>query len=604
MHHNELTTPGDDDTTLECELFERLVDAGTDSQHRLLNEIREQTPEMCARLEKLLKIHSAAEHQTALQVPQEIRYRQGDKIDDYEIIHFLASGGEADVYLARQSTLVDRDVAIKVLRRRSGASTDYLSRFQSEKAALARLIHPGIAKIFDAGVTPRGEHYCAVEYVAGPTVTEFLAGQDLLIRERLEVFVEICGAVQYANENGIFHRDLKPSNIIVSDTDGRHRPVVIDFGIAKVDNHSSDNSDTLTHQGDLLGTLGYIAPERLDDARVSNSQSEVYSLGAVLYEMICQQPIFSLSNNRGIVAALESLRNNDIVKPSERLKQNGSSSRSLNSREQFAAELDWICLKAVERDPQRRYASVRELRKDVCRCLDGQSVEAAPPGRWYIATKFYQRHRLVCILSMMLLVMLAVLSVGTTYWALKLDKARRAADLLAAKSQNDSLHLSTVLEFMITAFDDEEESFGAVAVCGEQLLNSPALERKSRRNLQYNSATGSLNEEATESQNVKRQHNNPLAANYANPSLPQAVLVRQRIRFFDQFLEKQVDQFGETSPFVVQTLLDKAEIEIGSNSSGAQETLSRAQSALRKLGRNDSDPLVQEYVKLSEKARE
>lgn len=608
-NRNKISKLDGDTVTKECALFENLVEAPPAERRQQLDKVRTQSPAMCARLEKLLDVHDTTESQTPSTTPQEFHYSQGDKIDDYEIVHFLASGGEADIYLARQTTPIQRTVAIKVLRQRLGAATHYQARFQSEKTALARLIHPSIAKIFDAGVTSNGEHYYAVEYVSGPTVSEYFADHNLSLEDRLWVFVEICSAVEYANENGIFHRDLKPSNIIVSDATGEARPVVIDFGIAKVNDHTND---TLTHQGDLLGTLGYIAPERLEDARISNSQSEVYSLGAVLYEMVCQQPIVTLDSNRGLFAAVETLKNNSVVKPSQRLKEQRLLHRSAESRKPAAllpsdisAELDWICLKAVAKNPDQRYASARELRKDICRCLEGQPVEAAPPGRWYQTKKFYQRHRLACVLSMMLLMMLLICVFGSAYWALKLDAARRAADQLAAKSQNNSLHISTVLEFMMTAFDTPgEEGFSAVAICGEQLLNAPSLEDNLRRDVEYNSTTARIDSAIDVLHDEHRQHDDPRAADYANPNVPHELLDKQRIRFFDQFLQKQIDRFGHASPYVVETLLNRAKAEIRLNHEASLDTLGQAQKALKELGRDDSDPQVKTCFELLKKARE
>lgn len=615
---SSITNAGDNAITEECELFERLVDATPISRQKMLAQLRKESPELCLRLENLLTFHNAAESKTKTgprsPSTQRFHHRPGDVIDGYEIIRFLASGGEADVYLALQTKPIQRTVAIKILRQRSGKSAEYLARFEAEKTALANLTHPGISKLFDAGVTPDGQYYCTVEYVPGPTMTQYSAQQNLSLNARLKLFIEICSAIQYANETGVFHRDLKPSNVIVTEVDGQPQPVVIDFGIAKIDTLRDEANHTITRQGDILGTLGYIAPERIEDARISNSQTEVYSLGAMLYELICQKPIVEVDSTRGIFAAIEKLKSNSIVKPSDRLKQqevkkNASSSSNRSKRShslasQIVNELDWICLKAVDKDLDQRYASVRELRKDVCRSLDGLPVEAAPPRLWYQLKKFYQRHKWVCILSGLLLAMLFVCVIGSTYWAFKLDAARRTADQLAAKSQNDSLHVWTVIEFMTTAFDNEDESFAAVAVCGEQLLSSPALEQSSRQDLQYTPETARLDSQTTRSSTEELQSDNPLAPNYVNRTLPEALLDKQRIRFYELYMQKQINQFGQTSPFVVQTLLSKAESEIELKRPSSLQTLQQALTVIEELGWNETEPIVQIYFALAAQANE
>jgi len=286
----------------------------------------------------------------------------GETVGPYRIGELIAEGGMGEVYRAEQLQPLQREVALKVVK--AGMDTrQVLGRFENERQALAMMSHPGIARVFDAGATPAGRLFFAMELVGGEPINAYCDARRLSLNERLELFQRVCEAVQHAHQKGIIHRDLKPSNILVEAQDGRARPKIIDFGIAKVVAPDVAGNTKTTHIGQPVGTPDYMSPEQSDPTAPIDTRTDVYSLGLVLCELLTGE----LPSARGI----------------------GWSAL----RRALPGDLYWIVGKALEEDPDRRYDSASELAADVGRHLRNEPVLAGPPSRSYRARKFVRRHR-------------------------------------------------------------------------------------------------------------------------------------------------------------------------------------------------------------------
>ena len=322
-------------------------------------------------------------------------------IGPYRIIEVLGEGGMGRVYLAEQSEPIRRRVALKILKR--GMDTDdVVARFESERQALALLEHTNIARVFDAAATHDGRPYFIMELVHGTPITDYSDGRRLTTQERLRLFVAVCEAVQHAHFKGLVHRDLKPSNILVGDADGRATAKVIDFGIAKAMGENLTDHTMATRMGEILGTPQYMSPEQAGvRERDVDARTDVYSLGIVLYELLVGRPPFK---TKGLARAVMAgaLWEMDPPRPSTRFtgmgEHKGEIARARGSdpdtlRKQLVGDLDWIVMKAIEKDRNRRYATPNELAQDLERYLGSRPVSARPPSAGYLLRRFVRRHR-------------------------------------------------------------------------------------------------------------------------------------------------------------------------------------------------------------------
>lgn len=322
-------------------------------------------------------------------------------IGPYRIGSLLGEGGMGRVYLAEQTEPLRRQVALKVVKR--GMDTDeVVSRFESERQALAVLDHPSVARIFDAGVTNDGRPYFVMELVRGVPITTYCDRHRLSIQERLEVFKVACAAVQHAHLKGLIHRDLKPSNILVMDADGKAVPKIIDFGIAKATRGDLAAHAAYTRVGEVLGTPQYMSPEQAALSTTDvDARTDVYSMGLVLYELLAGCLPFELDDLLGrVVTGI--LGDKDPPRPSVRFAEMGEQRRPISDargldadrlHRQLAGDLDWIIMKAIEQDRTRRYSTPNELADDLKRYLTSQPVAARPPSRGYVVRRFARRHR-------------------------------------------------------------------------------------------------------------------------------------------------------------------------------------------------------------------
>ncbi|MBS0191964.1 MAG: tetratricopeptide repeat protein [Phycisphaerales bacterium] len=332
----------------------------------------------------------------------------GDRIGNYRLISRIGEGGFGIVYEAEQERPVRRRVALKVIK--LGMDTrQVVARFEAERQALALMDHPNIAKVFDAGATPAGRPYFVMELVKGAPATDFCDAEKLGIRDRLEIAATVCDALQHAHQKGVIHRDIKPSNVLVARIDGRISAKVIDFGVAKATSARLTEKTIFTEFRQLIGTPEYMSPEQAgQSADDIDTRTDVYAVGVLLYELLTGATPFDSKRLRSAAYGelLRIIREEDPPKPSTRLSSMGGSLNAVAATRGTApqrlgtlvrGELDWIVMKAMEKDRSRRYESAGALASDLRRYLVGEAVLAAPPSRGYQLRKFAARNRSLAI---------------------------------------------------------------------------------------------------------------------------------------------------------------------------------------------------------------
>jgi WD40 repeat protein/serine/threonine protein kinase len=329
--------------------------------------------------------------------------RPGTVIGPYKLLEEIGEGGMGTVWMAQQQEPIKRLVAIKLIKAGMD-SRQVLARFEAERQALALMDHPNIAKVLDAGVNSGGRPYFVMELVKGVPLTRYCDEQRLTPRERLELFVQVCSAVQHAHQKGIIHRDLKPSNVLVALYDDRPVPKVIDFGVAKAAGQALTEKTLVTGFGTIVGTLEYMSPEQAQINQLDiDTRSDIYSLGVLLYELLTGTTPFSRKEleEAGMLEMLRVIREEEPSKPSTKLSTvEGLPTLAANRGTEPAkltrllrGELDWIVMKALEKDRRRRYDSASALAADVQRYLNDEPVQACPPSAGYRLRKFLRRNK-------------------------------------------------------------------------------------------------------------------------------------------------------------------------------------------------------------------
>lgn len=397
----------------------------------------------------------------------------------FRLIRKLGEGGMGQVWLAEQTFPVRRQVALKMIK--AGMYDEaVVERFQSERQSLAIMDHPAIAKVFDAGTTPQGQPYFVMEYVPGLPITEYCDQKKLAIRDRLELFIETCDGVQHAHQKAIIHRDLKPANILVVEVDGKPVPRIIDFGLAKVITHSTIGDALKTQFGNLVGTPGYMSPEQADaNVRDIDTRTDVYSLGVVLYVLLSGREPFESKHGQKqqLDELLRRLREDEPPRPSIRVTADHHSSsaiaeaRSTESKQLIRilrGDLDWITMKALEKDRSRRYGAPSDLAADILRYLNHEPIQARPASAAYRSGKFVKRHKLAfAVVSVFALMALA--------GAVAIVREAQIARMQEARAEQRFESLRKLTNSMLFEFHDSIAALPG-STSARELVVSRALE--------------------------------------------------------------------------------------------------------------------------------
>jgi tetratricopeptide (TPR) repeat protein len=389
----------------------------------------------------------------------------------------IGEGGFGTVWLANQEEPIRRRVALKIIK--LGMDTrQVVARFEAERQALALMDHSNIAKVLDGGTTASGRPYFVMELVEGPRITDYCESRTLGVEGRLRLFLMVCHAVHHAHQKGVIHRDLKPSNVLVAQEDGRPVPKVIDFGIAKATGEPLTGATVLTRMDQILGTPAYMSPEQAGlGAQDIDTRSDVYSLGVLLYELLTGAPPFEPGQfmRAGWEAALRLIREVEPPRPSERLaSRTAAQQRSPTTRgtaRSLARDLDWIVMRCLEKDRNRRYDSASGLAEDVERFLRHEPVTAAAPSLRYQAAKFARRHRVVLAT---VTAFLAVLIAGTAASLWQAMRARGYARAEYRERQRAEANLrqaqEAVQKYLLEVANDPRLKRGDLTALRRQLL--------------------------------------------------------------------------------------------------------------------------------------
>lgn len=482
---------------LISELFDQAVELeDTGSRDRFIEEHCADSPEQAAKLRRMVQAH--AEQHRLLDNPTQVivfaaessgqdnQPREGSVIGCYKLLEQIGEGGMGLVYMAEQQQPIRRRVAMKIIKA-DLSSSQVLARFEAEREALSRLDHPNITRILDAGATVGGRPYFVMELVRGTSLTEYCDQQQASIEERLELMEQTCRAVHHAHQKGVIHRDLKPSNVMVTLHDGQPVPKVIDFGIAKALDRPLTEKTLFTRYGDMIGTPQYMSPEQAEMSGLDlDVHTDIYSLGVLLYELLTgSTPIEADTlKSKGLLGVFQTIRDCDAETPSVRV------TRTLTRDEQIAyrrkttckllqrsivGELDWITLKALAKKRTDRYESAAAMARDIRAYLHGEPVDAAAPSFWYQTSKFFRRHKAICLIALASITCLLSLTTLSGYWAIANSRLRTLAqqksDELGEKSDTleqvneelrQALRRASIAEAEATRLADRERRDAAI----------------------------------------------------------------------------------------------------------------------------------------------
>ncbi|MEO6709496.1 MAG: serine/threonine-protein kinase, partial [Planctomycetota bacterium] len=367
-------------------------------------------------------------------------------IGRYALVRQIGEGGFGTVWMAEQQEPVQRTLALKIIK--LGMDTrSVVMRFEAERQALAMMDHPNIAKVYDGGATETGRPYFVMELVQGVPITQYCDDAKLSTRDRLVLFQKVCRAVQHAHQKGVIHRDLKPTNVLVGMHDGVPVPKVIDFGIAKATSGRLTEGSLFTEYGQMIGTPEYMAPEQAEASGLDvDTRADVYSLGAVLYELVTGTKAFDLGDliEKGYAAIMRQIREVDPPRPSTRISTMDERITAIAERRRLVphefgrilrGDLDWIVMKALEKDRERRYDTAEALAQDIQRYLSDEAVLATPPSAGYRLRKFARRNRVLVAAGSIVGLALVVGAIASTLSLLRARDAEKLARFAEAQAR-------------------------------------------------------------------------------------------------------------------------------------------------------------------------
>ncbi len=429
--------------------------------------------ELRAEVESLLKAHDEASGflpTVERPKPADTGETLGSRIGPYKLLQKLGEGGMGAVYMAEQEHPVRRRVALKIIKAGMD-SAKVLARFDQERQALTMMDHPNIARALDAGATDTGRPYFVMELVKGIPITQYCDQEHLTPAERLELFVPVCQAVQHAHQKGIIHRDVKPSNVLIALYDGRPVPKVIDFGVAKATSQPLTERTMFTEVGSIVGTLEYMAPEQAELNNLDiDTRADIYSLGVLLYELLAGSPPFTSQQLRSAAFAemLRMIREVEPPRPSTRLSSSAELARIAVHRKLepqrltklVQYDLDWIVMKALEKDRARRYETANALAQDVRRYLDDEPVLAGPPRAGYRLRKFLRRNKGRVMAAALVLLALVGGVLGTALGLVRAEIARDETEGALRRVTNEQNNTRIAL---VRATDEERKARSAEA---------------------------------------------------------------------------------------------------------------------------------------------
>jgi serine/threonine protein kinase/tetratricopeptide (TPR) repeat protein len=435
-----------DHSPLEAIFFAALEKSAPEERAAYLDGATAGNSDLRQRVEKMLAAQAQAgsflerpAHTSVVTVDEPISERPGSIIGPYKLLEQIGEGGFGVVFMAEQQQPVRRKVALKVLK--PGMDTrQVVARFEAERQALALMDNPNIAHVFDGGETPTGRPYFVMELVRGIPITEFCDQNHVPVRERLELFLNVCQAVQHAHQKGIIHRDLKPSNVLVTLHDDKAVVKVIDFGVAKATGQQLTDKTLFTNFVQMIGTPLYMSPEQAQMSGLDvDTRSDIYSLGVLLYELLTGTTPFNKERMKtaGYDEIRRIIREEEPPKPSTRISTLGQAATTFSTqrksdpkrlRKLFRGELDWIVMKCLEKDRNRRYETASGLARDIEHYLHDEPVLACPPSAWYRFRKFGRKYRTALRIAGAFVMLLVLAAAVSTWQAIRATRERDRAE--------------------------------------------------------------------------------------------------------------------------------------------------------------------------------